>query len=171
MYQEQMHYQKEVEKEAKRLGVPEGCISLYSFGSSCVAYDYAGTPEESFAKFYNFDLLKAQVRRYFTGLDGSNVYGHGEDIFKLDIKRINKIKDLCYLYTDSSCQRTHYDELCYIVRTFLCKPFNIADKDGFEKEYFSPINLSEEKLCDFLDIVCDSNVELYVVDEMLKIKL
>ena len=42
---------------------------------------------------------------------------------------------------------------------------------GKPKEYFSPINLSEEKLCDFLDIVCDSNVELYVVDEMLKIKL
>ena len=189
----QEQYAKVSEEDAERLGLPVECLGSCSFLDDP---DTTGWQEPiEFSRYYNLDLLRARILKFFKGLEGKAIFQieHANDphydssgriletSYVIDLNRFSSVGELCWLYNgnsepsyESGCglfHKTYADNLTEMVCEFVTNPFNVSNKHRFAEQYFSLDGIDDDKLCDFVEIVCDSSVELYLTEEFKKLSL
>ena len=139
-------YMESAKEDASKIGLPLSCLG----SCSLMDEDFDDWKEQiSFSKFYNLDLLRARVIKFFKNLDGKKIYeiDHSNDpVFDSSGAIIETNGEICWLYNgnsypsfNSGCglyHNTYQDDLTDIICDFILNPFNIADKERFHKEYF-----------------------------------
>lgn len=184
-----------MEQDAERLGLPVACLGSCSFNEESDLGEFEWGESYLFSKFYQLDLLRARVLKWFKALEGTPILAldhsndpdfdssgsTGKTQYTICLSNFNSIREICWLYNGSSSptfesgcglsHSTYEDDLREMVLKFILNPFNISDKENFAKEHFSLDNLDDDKMCEFSDIVVDSLVEHYLVESFKQLKL